>query len=134
VLCVAGRGPLDDAVAVMLAQLLRKHGIGARTLPHDAVSRASIGELETSGVKLVCISYLTLSGSPTHLRYVIRRIRQRLPDASVIVGLWPTEESEIDRERLRTAVGADHYITTLHDAVATCLQRTHISRVTAAAA
>jgi predicted PurR-regulated permease PerM len=134
VLCIAGRGPLDDAVAVMLAQLLRKHGLGARTLPHDAVSRDSIGELDTDGVALVCISYLTISGSPTHLRYMIRRIRQRLPNATVIVGLWPTEESDMDRERLRTAVGADHYITTLHDAVATCLHRAQAGHVTAAAA
>ena len=28
VLCIAGRGPLDDAVAKMLIQLLEKHGLG----------------------------------------------------------------------------------------------------------
>jgi hypothetical protein len=32
VICVAGRGFLDDAAAAMLAQLLQKHGIGARSL------------------------------------------------------------------------------------------------------
>ena len=39
VLCIAGRGPLDEAAASMLAQLLHKNGLKARVLPHDAVSR-----------------------------------------------------------------------------------------------
>ncbi len=43
VLCVAGRGPLDEAAAAMFAQLLTKHGLGARVEPHHAVSRTGIG-------------------------------------------------------------------------------------------
>ncbi|MBE7213055.1 MAG: AI-2E family transporter, partial [Gluconacetobacter diazotrophicus] len=39
VLCLAGRGPLDEAASAMLAQLLGKHGIGARTAPHNALTR-----------------------------------------------------------------------------------------------
>jgi AI-2E family transporter len=38
VLCVAGRGSLDEASAAILAQLLQKHGIGARVVPSPAVS------------------------------------------------------------------------------------------------
>jgi hypothetical protein len=37
VLCVAGRGPLDEAVSIMLAQLLEKHGLRARVEGADAV-------------------------------------------------------------------------------------------------
>ena len=36
--CVAGRGPLDDATAAILAQLLEKHGLGAEIVAHEAVS------------------------------------------------------------------------------------------------
>src|SRR5207342_692788 len=32
--CVAGRGPLDDATAAILAQLLEKHGLGAEIVAH----------------------------------------------------------------------------------------------------
>ena len=42
VLCVAGRGSLDEAAAAMLAQLLEKHGIGARVVPSEAVSVAKV--------------------------------------------------------------------------------------------
>ena len=39
VMCLAGRGPFDAAVSLMLAQLLRKHGLGASVVPHEAGSR-----------------------------------------------------------------------------------------------
>ena len=57
----------------MLAQLLRKHGLGARVVPHEAVSRSNILGLDVKGVAMVCISYLEISGNPAHLRYLLRR-------------------------------------------------------------
>ena len=78
-LCIAGRGPLDEAAATMLAQLLHKHGLGARVVPHEAVSRASIIGLDTKGVAMVCVSYLEITGNPAHLRYLLRRLRQKVP-------------------------------------------------------
>jgi hypothetical protein len=58
VLCVAGRGSLDEAAAAMLAQLLEKHGIGARVVPSEAVSVANLVRLEVTGVQVACLSYL----------------------------------------------------------------------------
>jgi predicted PurR-regulated permease PerM len=45
VLCVAGRGPLDEAVAAMLCQLLSKHGIGARVAPYEAATSICCGRM-----------------------------------------------------------------------------------------
>ena len=42
ILCIAGRGPLDEATSSMLAQLLRKHGIGGRVVPHADVARDKV--------------------------------------------------------------------------------------------
>jgi hypothetical protein len=74
VLCAAGRGPLDEAVCTMLAQLLEKHGLGARVVSFDGISPAHIFGVETAGVTIVCLSYLDAS-SPAHMRYTIRRLR-----------------------------------------------------------
>ena len=41
ILCVYGRGPFDDTASAMLAQLLGKHGLGARTVSHAAISRSA---------------------------------------------------------------------------------------------
>jgi predicted PurR-regulated permease PerM len=121
VLCVAGRGPLDEAASSMLAQLLHKHGIGARVLRHDAVSRAHIATLEAADVQVVCLSYLELAGTPSHLRYLLRRLRQHLPHARLLVGLWPADQVILTDDRLRAAVGADVYTSSLRDAVEACL-------------
>jgi hypothetical protein len=122
VLCIAGRGPLDEAAASMLAQLLHKNGLSARVLEHDAASRRHIGALDGDGVAMVCLCYLELGGTPSHLRYLLRRLRQRLPAARLLVGLWPTEQAVLTDDRLRTAVGADIYTSSLREAVDACLE------------
>ena len=70
---------------------------------------------------MVCVSYLEASGSPSPLRYLMRRLRQRVPGASILVGLWQADAVLLEDERLRAAVGADHYVTALRDAVNACL-------------
>jgi len=123
VLCIAGRGLLDEAACTMLAQLLEKRGLGARVVPHAASDRTAIGALDVTGVAMVCISYLELSGSPSHLRYLLRRLRRRLPPGvPVLVGLWPDGGEIWNDERLRAAVEADYYAGSLHEAVETCLE------------
>ena len=49
IMCIAGRGPLDEAASEMLAQLLSKHGLGTRVVPHAAVSRRTIFNLDMTG-------------------------------------------------------------------------------------
>ena len=133
VLCIAGRGPLDEAASSMLAQLLHKNGIEARVVRHDAVSRGHIGLLDVQGVQMVCLSYLELSGTPSHLRYLLRRLRQRLPRARLLVGLWPTEQAILNDDRLRAAVGANVYTSSLREAVEACLDAARCDSETIAA-
>jgi predicted PurR-regulated permease PerM len=121
VMCIAGRGPLDEAAAAMLGQLLQKHGLDARVVPHEAVSRSNIIGLDVEGVAMVCISYLDIAGNPAHLRYLLKRLRQKLPNAPILVGLWPADDAILTDQELRAAVGADHYVTNLREAVATCI-------------
>ncbi|MCJ2104344.1 AI-2E family transporter, partial [Methylobacterium sp. E-041] len=122
VLCLAGRGPLDEASSAMLAQLLRKHGLGGRVTPYQAASREGIAGLDLSGVAMVCISYLDITGNPSHLRYLLERLRRRAPGVPVLVGLWPTGEKVLTDAALGREVGADAYVSSLRDAVEACLQ------------
>ena len=108
VLCLGGRVPLDDAGATMLAQLVRKHGLGARVVTHEAISRATINTLEIGQIGAICISYCEATGSPAHLRFLLRRLRQRAPGAVVILALWRGEAAtqDWDDDLLKTAQGA----------------------------
>ena len=121
ILCLAGRGPLDEAASSMLAQLLEKHGFRTIAAPYAAASRETIGRLETKGVRMVCISYLEVSGNPPHLRYTIRRLRQKLPGSSILVGLWPETDAALTDQGVRAQIGADYYARSLQEAVDLCL-------------
>jgi predicted PurR-regulated permease PerM len=118
VLCVAGRSALDEAAAAMLAQLLKKYGLGARVEGADAVATMNISRLETSGVAMVCLSYLD-AASPAHMRYTIRRMRRILPAAQILLAAW---KADADPATLRAATQADAAATTLPEAVRLCLE------------
>jgi predicted PurR-regulated permease PerM len=118
VLCVAGRSPLDEAAAAMLAQLLKQYGLGARVEGADAVATMNILRLETSGVAMVCLSYLD-AGSAAHMRYTIRRMRRRLPAAQILLAPW---KADAEVATLRAATQADVVATTLPEAVRLCLE------------
>jgi predicted PurR-regulated permease PerM len=122
VLCIAGRGPLDEAVAAMLCQLLSKHGIGARTAPYEAATRANINLLEIDDIAMVCISYLDVTDKNTHLRYLIQRLRKRMPTTPLMVGLWPTDDPSASERGFRATSGADYYTSTLQEAVEICVE------------
>jgi len=116
VVCIAGRGVLDDAVTAMLEQLLGRRGFGVRRVNHAAAGRDAAVPLDLSGAKLVCLSYLELGGTPSHLRYLVRRLR-RMTDAPVLVGLWPEGEAALSDEQIQRTLGADRYVGSLGQAV-----------------
>ena len=74
---------------------------------------------------MVCISYLEISGSPSGLHYLVRRLRARLPEAKILVGLWPTDGQDMEDDRIRNVVGANVYASNLKDAVDACVKAAH---------
>ena len=84
VLCIAGRTGLDEAAAAMLAQLLSKHGLAARVEGPDALSTANIFRLQTKGIAMTCVSFMD-HRSAAQMRYTIRRLRRKLPDAPIVL-------------------------------------------------
>jgi predicted PurR-regulated permease PerM len=130
VLCVGGRSPLDEAAATMLSQLLEKHGIGVRCEPCEALATANIFRLETTGVLMVCLSYLDTS-RVAEMRYQVRRVRRRLPNALILAGFWRLPNNladENDRlgKDLQSSVGANLYATSLRQAVDLCIEASRI--------
>jgi predicted PurR-regulated permease PerM len=122
VLCIGGRTPLDEAVARMLAGVLQRQGLKARSLPSDAISAAHIVSLEASKTKLVCLSYFGASAHAAHVRYLVRRLRRILPEgATVLVGFWADEGGGAALKALQATADADAYATTLKEAARLCV-------------
>jgi predicted PurR-regulated permease PerM len=87
VMCVAGRGPLDEAAALLLVDMLAKHGIGAHVVSSDETSANNIRDLSCEGVRLTCVSYLE-PGTFKNARYQVRRLRKRMPEVPVMAIFW----------------------------------------------
>ncbi|MBP31023.1 AI-2E family transporter [Methylobacterium sp.] len=97
VLCVAGRGFLDEAAAAILAQILEKRGLGVRTIPFAETASARIGRFDPGTARMVCVVSLALDGEPTHLRRLIRRLKGRLPGVPILLGLWLAQDDGASR-------------------------------------
>ena len=117
VACVAGRGQFDDVVSAMLAQLLAQRGVASRRIAHASVSRETIAQLDLSGIKVIAACCLELAGAPAHLRYLIRRLRHRAPQATVIAGLWPQGEVVLRDPQVQKALGGDRFVASLREAL-----------------
>ena len=123
VLCLAGRSPIDEAAAIMLGQLSTAHGLLARVEGAEALSTANIFRLETAGVAIVCLVYMDSSG-PAHMRYSVRRLRRKLPKATIILGCWMRDIDPAALESLREGAKADLAAASLGEAIKLCIEAT----------
>jgi predicted PurR-regulated permease PerM len=86
VLCIPGLSVLDEAVALMVAQLVEKQGIGVRVEKADALSVSRIFSLDTKDIALVCVCYVE-NATTAQISYAIRRLRRKAPEATILVTL-----------------------------------------------
>lgn len=82
VLCLPSRGPFDDAAAMMLAQVLRKRGIGAVVAPPELL-RGEVTGFDLSLVRQAWLCAVEGGSSSAAARYLLRRLRRRMPEAQI---------------------------------------------------
>ena len=123
VLCVAGRSLIDEAAAIMLAQLSTSHGLAARVEAAEVLYTANVFRLETTGVAIVCLVYMD-AGGPAHMRYSVRRLRRKLPKATIILGCWMKDMDPGALEKLRDSAKADLAAASLGEALKLCIEAT----------
>jgi predicted PurR-regulated permease PerM len=123
VLCVGGRTPLDQASALLLADLLRRAGFETRIAEGQSVSAEAVRAFPTDDVGLVWICYLNAK-SVAYMRYAVRRVRRRLPKATILLACWTTDT--VTANQLREAAGADGSASSMDGALALSLNRAEI--------
>ena len=125
VLCVAGRSLIDEAAAIMLGQLSTAHGLAARVQGAEALSTSNVFRLETTGVAIICLVYMDATG-PAHMRYSVRRLRRKIPHATIILGCWMKETDPLALEQLREGAKADLAAASLGEAIKLCIEATGV--------
>ena len=93
VLCIPGLNKLDEAAALILAQALRRHGVGAVAESADALSISKFFALDLSGVSLICICYVN-SPSNAKVQYAVRRISRKSKGVPVVIALLGDEAED----------------------------------------
>ena len=101
----------------MLAQLLEQRGVAATRVPYAAVGRERIAQFDLTDVAVVAVSSVALEGAPAHLRYLVRRLRGRLPKTPIVAGIWREGDAFLTNAELQKTVGADAFVTSLRAAV-----------------
>lgn len=119
-LCIGGRNKLDETASLMMAHLAKYHGIEALAKPADTLATANIFRLEDKGVAAVCLIYLEI-GSPSHMRYAVKRLRRKLPKAVIILCCWAKDVDRRALEQLRADAKADLVAASPAEALMFCI-------------
>jgi predicted PurR-regulated permease PerM len=112
VLCIPGIGQLDEAVALVVADVLRKRGFGVRAEQAGSLSISRIFTLDTKDISAICVCFIE-SASAAHIGYVVRRLRRKVPEAFILIALLGNHGLGEETEQLRQASKADAIETTL---------------------
>lgn len=89
VICFPGRGPLDAAVAAMMAQLLRRHGWQVTEETRGAAERLDLPRVTRSGARAICVLGLFDERAFRRMQPLI----QQLDGAPVLIGVKRTGQT-----------------------------------------
>jgi hypothetical protein len=119
-LLVGVHSELDEAAATVLAALTAVHGIEARTERLEALAAANLAKLQLSDTALICLSSIDMK-TPAHIHYAARRLKDRAPDAKMLLGVWSGDNDKALTD-LKEAVNADYIARSFHEAAALILE------------
>ena len=121
-ICIGGRGEIDDAAAAMVAQVLEIQGAAAAVAGHQAFEPRLFGNLALGEADTVVVAYLN-AGSLAQARHAVRRLKRHR--TKLRVGLLVPMEADGDRRGSITEdrTGADFVAPTIAEAVRRALAR-----------
>lgn len=109
-----GAHPLDGAVALMLQQVLIKHGLAAQVWPLTQAAEQTTPE-QAQSVALVCLAFLEPL-STLHLRAFSRQVKRHAPQAQIMLCIWQKVEPPLLQE-WRRKLRVDRLVTTTANAL-----------------
>lgn len=115
VIIVPAKDYADEATALMLAKLLAHSGAESHVVPSKLLASEMIESVAEFDCRNFCIS-LTPPGSTRHAIYLCKRLRDRYPEARIVVGVWGEPEGDEVRTKRFRDVQIDGIFTTLQEA------------------
>lgn len=119
ILCVGGRGAMDDAAAAMLSQALQVQGASVVTASHTALPSRDFNALLAGGTDTVLVTFLNGS-SKAHARQIVRRLKRSSPSLRVGI-VMPMADGQRNKQIEPDEIDADFVATTLTQAIRSAL-------------
>jgi hypothetical protein len=122
IICLGGRGPLDDVSAAMLAQVLSVQGARSRVVDHEHSQPSQLRRADIEHATALVLCVLDLE-SANRAKFLLRRLRRLNPLARIGLAIWRGDEAAegIDETRLRSEIEADFVAFDLLTATLECL-------------
>jgi len=118
VICIPGRGQLDDLAATMAVQVLQDAGFAAGCESNSVLGAGRAEPLDLGRARLCCLSVLEQGSNASGIRYLLRRIQRQMPNAAVVVCLWHAAGSSPLLSALRAEGSEETIILSLGELVA----------------
>jgi predicted PurR-regulated permease PerM len=122
ILCIAGRTPLDETVAMAFAQLVEKCGLGVKVLDLDRLRHGALSDDDAHDIRLVCISALDVRERSAHARFLVRRLKRSTPGALLLGCFWKLDPDDERDKSIIDSIPVDATAHTLREAVAFTLK------------
>jgi len=92
VLCIPGSTKLDEAAALVLAQIMRRRGFGAAAEKADALSMSKFFSLDLTDPSIVCVCYVDRPSS-AKIQYAVRRLAKKNSNAGILLAFLGTDNA-----------------------------------------
>ncbi|UZF93451.1 AI-2E family transporter [Bosea sp. NBC_00550] len=119
VICIGAQSQLDEAAALMLNQIMEKHGLAPKVLPPSTLSAEGLAQLAEQKPALICLCYLGAQ-STAHMKYAIKRLRRHMPSTILVLG-WLSQASDPAMD-LKGALDANEVETSIRGICRVCLK------------
>jgi len=90
--CIPGSTKLDEAAALVLAQMMRRRGFGAVAEQADALSMSKFFSLDLTDTSIVCVCYVDRPSS-AKIQYAVRRLAKKTSRAGIVLALLGTDSA-----------------------------------------
>ncbi len=120
VICVPGRGQLDDLAARMAVQGLSRSQFGARVEPNMVLGSSAAMPADMARAKLCCLSVLENGTTVAGVRFFIKRMQKQLPGTIIVIGLWHAGRDSPLLAALRAAGTEEHLVLSVGELLAYC--------------
>ena len=114
--CIGGRGDMDDAASAMLAQVLEVQGAEASMAPHTTHTARAIRDLDLANVDTAIATFLNAS-SLVQARQVVRRLKRTRRNLRVGVYLPGRTFDEGEAASIASSISADFVVNKLTEAI-----------------